>query len=62
MRNIIIINNKLIRRHIPKAVEFENMTDRETAYIEEWINNYSKGIFDFKTSAELFKEDLKKPE
>lgn len=53
-------NNRLIRRHIPKGVDFDNRTDEEIAYIEEWINNYPRGIFDYKTSAEFFKEELQK--
>lgn len=53
-------NNRLIRRHIPKGVDFEDTTDEEIAYIEEWINNYPRGIFDYKTSAELFEEELQK--
>ena len=53
-------NNRLIRRHIPKGVDFEDTTDAEIAYIEEWINNYPRGIFDYKTSAELFEEEIKK--
>jgi len=32
----------------------------EIKYIETWINNYPRGIFDFKTSAELFDEELQK--
>ncbi len=53
-------NNRLIRRHIPKGVDFEDITDEEIAYIEKWINNYPRGIFDYKTSAELFEEELQK--
>lgn len=53
-------NNRLIRRHIPKGVDFEDATDAEIAYIEEWINNYPRGIFDYKTSAELFEEEIRK--
>lgn len=53
-------NNRLIRRHIPKGVDFEDTTDEEIKYIETWINNYPRGIFDFKTSAELFDEELQK--
>lgn len=40
-------NNRLIRRHIPKGVDFEDTTDEEIKYIETWINNYPRGIFDF---------------
>lgn len=53
-------NNRLIRRHIPKGVDFDDRTDEEIAYIEEWINNYPRGIFEYKTSAELFNEELQK--
>lgn len=53
-------NNRLIRRHIPKGVDFDDTTDAEIAYIEEWINNYPRGIFDYKTSAELFEEEIRK--
>ncbi len=53
-------NNRLIRRHIPKGVDFDDRTDEEIAFIEEWINNYPRGIFEYKTSAELFEEEIKK--
>ena len=53
-------NNRLIRRHIPKGIDFDNRTDEEIAFIEEWINNYPRGIFEHKTSAELFNEELQK--
>ncbi len=53
-------NNRLIRRHIPKGVDFDDRTDEEIAYIEEWINNYPRGMFEYKTSAELFKEEVRK--
>ena len=52
--------NKLIRRHIPKGTNFDGRTDEEIATIEEWINNYPRGIFGFKTSKELFEEEIKK--
>ena len=53
-------NNRLIRRHIPKGVDFDDRTDEEIAYIEEWINNYPRGMFEYKTSAELFEEEIRK--
>ena len=53
-------NNRLIRRHIPKGINFDDRTDEEIAYIESWINNYPRGIFNFRTSAELFEEELRK--
>lgn len=53
-------NNRLIRRHIPKGVDFDDRTDEEIAYIEEWINNYPRGMFEYRTSAELFEEEIRK--
>lgn len=53
-------NNRLIRRHIPKGVDFDDRTDEEIAFIEEWINNYPRGIFEYRTSAELFEEEIRK--
>lgn len=53
-------NNRLIRRHIPKGVDFDDKTDEEIAFIEEWINNYPRGIFEYRTSAELFEEEIQK--
>lgn len=52
--------NKLIRRHIPKGEDFDEKQDRDIEYIENWINNYPRGIFGYRTSAELFKEELRK--
>lgn len=53
-------NNKLIRRHIPKGMDFDDKQDADIEFIENWINDYPRGIFDFKTSAELFEVELKK--
>lgn len=53
-------NNRLIRRHIPKGVDFDGKTDEEIAFIEGWINNYPRGIFNHRTSAELFEEEIRK--
>ena len=53
-------NNRLIRRRIPKGEDFDEKQDRDIEYIENWINNYPRGIFGFKTSAQLFEEEIKK--
>ena len=34
--------------------------DKDIEYIENWINNYPRGIFGFKTSAQLFEEEIRK--
>lgn len=53
-------NNRLIRRHIPKGEDFDEKQGRDIEYIENWINNYPRGIFGFKTSAQLFEEEIRK--
>lgn len=50
--------NKLIRRHIPKGVDFDDRTADDIVYIENWINNYPRRLFKFKTSRELFEAEL----
>ena len=52
--------NRLIRRHIPKGTDFDDTTDEEIEYIENWINNYPRGILGYKTAEELFAEELEK--
>lgn len=53
-------NNRLIRRHIPKGEDFDEKQDRDIEYIENWINNYPRGILGFRTSAQLFEEEIRK--
>lgn len=53
-------NNRLIRRHIPKGEDFDGRQEEEIALIENWINNYPRGIFDHRTAAELFNEEIRK--
>lgn len=52
--------NRLIRRHIPKGMNFDGMAEEEIAYIEDWLNHYPRRIFHFKTAAELFEEELER--
>lgn len=53
-------SNRLIRRHIPKGEDFDEKQDKDIEYIENWINNYPRGIFDFKTAKQLFDEEIEK--
>lgn len=47
--------NKLIRRFIPKGTDINKVTKREIQRIEDWINNYPRRIFNYKTSNDLLK-------
>lgn len=51
--------NKLVRRHIPKGVNFDDKTQGDIDHIEEWINNYPRRLHNYKTAEELYMEELK---
>ena len=52
--------NKLVRRHIPKGVNFDDKTQNNIDDITEWINNYPRRILEYKTAEQLFNEELEK--
>jgi len=41
--------NGLIRRFFPKGTNFDNITDEQIQYVENWINNRPMKILGFKT-------------
>lgn len=43
-------NNRLIRRFIPKGVDITNIKISYIQKIEDWINNYPRAMFDYKSS------------
>ena len=43
-------NNRLIRRFIPKGVDITNIKVTKIKEIEDWINNYPRAMFDYKSS------------
>mgnify|MGYP000959500745 FL=1 len=45
-------HNRLIRRFLPKGTK--NTTQQRVAFIEDWINNYPKKLFNYKTPFEVF--------
>ena len=51
--------NRLIRRHIPKSTDIYH-SEEEIQIIEDWINNYPRGIHGYKTARNLFDEEYKK--
>lgn len=52
--------NKLVRRHIPKGINFDDKTQKDIDNIAEWINNYPRRILDYRTSDQLYNEEMKK--
>lgn len=52
--------NRLIRRHIPKGVNFDDKTDEDIEKIAQWINEYPRGIFDYKCARQMFESEIEK--
>jgi len=51
--------NKMIRRFLPKGTSFKDLTKEEVQRIENWINNYPRKMFAFRTSNEIYQEEIK---
>ena len=43
-------NNRMIRRWIPKGVSMENISPSYIKQIENWLNNYPRNMFGYKSS------------
>ncbi len=52
-------NNRMVRRKVPKGISFDRMTPKEIQEIQDWINNYPRRMFNFRSSNELYKEEMK---
>lgn len=50
--------NSLIRRFLPKGKSFDNISDDYIAFIEDWINNLPRKIFNYSSSLEMFNNVL----
>lgn len=45
--------NKLIRRFVPKGADISKYTQKEINRIEQWMNNYPRRIFDYRTASQV---------
>ena len=52
------VANKMIRRKIPKGENFDAKTQKEIKDIENWINDYPRRIFGYKTARQMFEQEL----
>lgn len=52
--------NAFIRRFIPKGILISNYTPNQLKQVQDFINYYPRGIFNYKCAADLFKAELKK--
>lgn len=46
-------NNRLIRRWIPKGIDMKDIKVSFIQKIEDWINNYPRAMFDYKSSNDV---------
>lgn len=52
--------NRLIRRHIPKGVNFDDVPRCEIKQIERWMNDYPRKIFNYHVPEEIFQEEFRR--
>lgn len=52
------VANRMVRRKIPKGTNFDEKTDEEIQGVEDWINNYPRRIFGYRTAQMLFDEEI----
>lgn len=46
-------SNRLIRRFIPKKTDITPISEEFIQYIEDWINNYPRAMFNYKSTNEI---------
>lgn len=52
--------NKLIRRHVPKGYDTDKLSRKKVKYIEDWMNDLPRKLFNWRTSRQLFNDELEK--
>jgi IS30 family transposase len=45
--------NGILRRFIPKGTDLATITTKQLQEYEDWVNNYPRKIFGYKTSNEM---------
>lgn len=48
--------NREIRRIFPKGTNFSKITKKDVRHLEEWLNDYPRGVLGFKTPNQVFNE------
>ncbi len=52
--------NRLVRRRIPKGENFDDRTEDDIQMVEDWINDYPREMFGWRTSREMFDIEVAK--
>lgn len=45
--------NRMIRRFIPKGVDIDDYSDEYIKWVQDWINNFSRPMFGFKSALQM---------
>ena len=48
--------NRLIRRFIPKGADITLISEEFIKYVENWINNYPRAMFNYKSTNQILEE------
>ena len=46
--------NRMLRRFLPKGMDFSTLKPKELQRIEDWVNNYPRKIFGYKTANDMY--------
>lgn len=50
--------NRMSRRHIPKGINFDNMTRTEVKKLEQWLNDYPRRLFHGLSANEVYAKEF----
>ncbi|MCI8573046.1 MAG: IS30 family transposase, partial [Oscillibacter sp.] len=48
--------NRMIRRRVPKGMDFTGITEADTLEVQRWVNEYPRGILEERCAARLLME------
>ena len=51
--------NRMIRRKIPKGVSINKYTDKDIQEVQDWVNEYPRRMFGYRSSNDLYKEEMR---
>lgn len=53
------VSNRMIRRWYPKGADFSLLTQADAKRVEDWMNDYPRGILGFRSAGAVFREQLR---
>jgi IS30 family transposase len=51
-------SNRIIRRFIPKGTKIAQVTKEMIKKIQDWMNNYPRGIFNYQTANDIIRQKV----